>query len=473
MARISCFNLPSLPLQIALRRYAPGHKLPVALVKDDRPSTPLLQLNREARRQGLRPTMRYGEALALVPDLKAEVVSQADLEEAEKEILRVLSRWSPSIEPCPFERGTFWLDPAGLSGLFGTEAHWARSVVAALGTYRYLAHFALGSSRGGTFVLARTQPQSLTKSALEERTTWNRASLALLPLSPTDRRRMKRLGIRTLGDLAKLNPAELLRRFNPSLVSVLNEMSTTDNLPLQPLTVERPKLVRCRFEPAESQVERMLQAIITRLEPELTQLRLRGQLMSELKLLFVAEAALEPEVLRPATPSSDLKLWKRLLNLRLAEKEFRSAITEARLLWSEVALPKASGELFSVPERDLKKGEQALALLRAKWGNTCVLHAVPADSHVPELSFRWEPVERLSPPKPQEPQAEASVRRLFRSPQPGDPVGRFIGSPLRLTQTLANTTIDREYVFLRHGRQIIWVAKDLTTNQTTVLGVLD
>ncbi|NNM53285.1 MAG: hypothetical protein HKM05_01000 [Spirochaetales bacterium] len=472
MARISCFNIPSLPLQIALQRYPPG-QIPVALVKDDRPSSPLLQLNREARRQGLRPTMRYGEALALVPDLKAEVVSHTDLEEAEKEIFRVLSRWSPSIEPCPIERGTFWLDPCGLSGLFGTEVQWARSVVSALGTRRYRAHFAIGSSRGGTFVLARTQQESLTKSATEERRAWNLASLALLPLSPTDRRRMKRLGIRSLGDLAKLNPAELLRRFDPALVSVLNEMSTTDNLPLQPIALERPKLVRCRFEPAESQVERMLQAIVTLLEPELERLRHRGQLMSELKLLFVAESSLEPEVLRPATPSSELKLWKRFLNLRLAEKEFSSAITEVRLLWSEAPLPSVSEDLFLVPDRDLKKGEQALALIRAKWGNACVLHAVPADSHVPELSFRWEPVEKLSPPNPQEPQAKASVRRLFRSPQPGDPAGRPISPPLRLTQTLASVTIDREYFFLRHGRQIVWITKDLKTNETTILGVLD
>ena len=473
MARISCFNIPSLPLQIALRRYPRDHKVPVALVKDDRPSSPLLQLNQQARRQGLRPSMRYGEALALVPDLKAEVVSLTDLETAEKEILRVLSRWSPSVEPCPFERGTFWLDPSGLSGLFGNEAQWARSAAGALEARRFRTNLALGFSRGGTFVLARTKHESITRYPAEERHAWKQASLALIPLEQTDLRRLRRLGIHTLGDLARISPAELLRRFNPTLVSVLSQMSTIDPLPLQAVGLAPPKLVRCRFEPGESQTERMLLAIASLLEPELARLRLRGQLMTELKLLFVAEAGFEPEVLRPAAPSADFRLWKRLLNLRLSEKEFVSAVTEVRLSWSEEPLPQGSEDLFAIPERDLKKGEQALAMIRAKWGNASVLHAVPSDSHVPELSFRWEPLERLSIPKPQEPQAEASVRRLFIEPQTANPAGIPMSPPLRLTQTSGAPSFDREYFFLRRGRQIVWIEKDLPTKTTKILGVID
>ena len=82
MDRLACISIPALPLQLALRRFPQGQSLPVALVKDDRPASPILNLNLAAKKLGLKPGMRYGEALSLVGDLRATVVSNQEVGEA-------------------------------------------------------------------------------------------------------------------------------------------------------------------------------------------------------------------------------------------------------------------------------------------------------------------------------------------------------------------------------------------------------
>ena len=77
MDRLACIDVHNLPLQIALRNHSqPG---PLVLVREDKPTSPILQLNRAAAALRLRIGMRYSEALSIFADLRAVVVSAEDV----------------------------------------------------------------------------------------------------------------------------------------------------------------------------------------------------------------------------------------------------------------------------------------------------------------------------------------------------------------------------------------------------------
>ena len=65
MALRGCISVDRLPLQVLLREN-PGWKgTPVAVTKEERPQSPILALNREARERGLAVGMKYAAALSL------------------------------------------------------------------------------------------------------------------------------------------------------------------------------------------------------------------------------------------------------------------------------------------------------------------------------------------------------------------------------------------------------------------------
>ena len=63
MARLACVNVSALPLQWLLGCHPDWRGLPVAVVTDERAQSPILWVNRQARRQGIRSGMRHAAAL--------------------------------------------------------------------------------------------------------------------------------------------------------------------------------------------------------------------------------------------------------------------------------------------------------------------------------------------------------------------------------------------------------------------------
>ena len=118
MALRGCINIDRLPLQILLKDNPAWKGTPVAVTKEEKPQSPILALNREAREKGLAAGMRYASALSFVPSLRARAVSSERVAEARDRIVRLLSAFTPDIEPCPFDTDAFWVSVDGLRSLF-------------------------------------------------------------------------------------------------------------------------------------------------------------------------------------------------------------------------------------------------------------------------------------------------------------------------------------------------------------------
>ena len=168
-----CISIESLPLQILLKANPAWTGTPVAVTKEEKPQSPILALNREAREKGLAAGMRYANALSLVPNLKARAVAPERIAEARHRIVHVISAFTPDIELCPFDTDALWASVDGLRSLFGTEAEWSREVRKSLSAEGYKAVVVVGFTRYGTYATARSRS---TRRAFSSPTTATRCS---------------------------------------------------------------------------------------------------------------------------------------------------------------------------------------------------------------------------------------------------------------------------------------------------------
>lgn len=477
MDRLACISLPSFALQVALQRAASRPTMPLAVVKDDRPTSLVVHLNRAARDQGLRTGMRYSEALALVCDLKAVTVSPELLDAVRQKIHETLLCWSPQVEACPFDSASFWVGAGGLQGLYGGEAQWGASIRTAVAALGYRATVVVGLTRGGTYVLARSRRSTVVSAEAEQRAL-AQAPITLFPLGRRHQRLLETLGLTTLASVLTIPPGEVARRFGPELGKTLRQLDALVHLPLQSRLPVEP-LFRSRSLESPLADRRVLVSLLEApLQSGLAVLVREAKLLAELRVVFVLESKdLVSEVLRPAEPTTNEGLLLKLLDLRLAQTEFSTPVTEVRLVFLSVALPASTGDLFATPSaRVLGRGAEALALIRAQWGNNSVVRAVLVDSHIPDQSFRWEPVVTLAPPVPPRPAGmTTAVRRIRRKEGPdGNPSGQRVGLPLHLRVVSGRAPIDKEYWFLRtRRREVVWVSWDLLSQVSRWEGVVD
>ena len=155
MALRGCIKIHGMSLQILLGDNPSWKGSPVAVTREEKPQSPILDLNREAREKGLTVGVRYSSALSLVPGLRARPVAPERIQEERGRIARLLSSFTPDIEPCPFDHDAFWVSVEGLRSLFGSESSWMKDVGRALSSSGFPANIVVGFTRFGTYALAR------------------------------------------------------------------------------------------------------------------------------------------------------------------------------------------------------------------------------------------------------------------------------------------------------------------------------
>jgi protein ImuB len=313
----------------------------------------------------------------------------------------------------------------------------------------------------------------------EDRVTQG-APLAVFPLALKSRRLLEKLGIRTLKALSTLAEADLVPRFGPEFLQDLRQLEVLTTLPLQNEEEAPPLTLSARLEAPALDHGRLFPVLEVLLSQAFDLLAPRGRLLAELRLVFVLESgAVITEVLRPAQPTAHRPTLVRLADFRLSRQDFPEPVAELRIGVSDVKAPPSTGELFAPPVvRDELRGAEALALIRAQWGNDAVVRPVLVDHYAPELSYRWESVDGLTPSTPAGAASGSSaVRRVFWSgPTHENPSGQRLSGPLVLQVTAVEPTppIDREYWFLRDRRgEVVWVSRDRHTGQPSLEGWVD
>jgi protein ImuB len=222
----------------------------------------------------------------------------------------------------------------------------------------------------------------------------------------------------------------------------------------------------------------------------------RGEAIQSLQLsLHLERAPLHQEHIEPASPTLDLMLLLELIRLRLAglgEVQLQGAVEEVELLANtvrvraeQVALPGHQ------PRRDMGAAHRALDRIRAAYGERSVTKARIREAHLPEASFRWEPIQHarvgeqndaspvssiirrvyarpkpLPPQKPKEPEAGPSLAK--------DHAIEHMYGPYRVSGGWWKRLVERDYYYAEtdHG-DLLWLFYDRPRKRWFLHGVLD
>ena len=435
--KTACVDVGSFPLQLLLRRHPEWHDRPAAVVSEDKPLGVVVSVNRPARAAGVRVGMRYAAALSLAAHLQAGTIGLGEVAAGVELIIARLLSISPFVEgagpeadveshaACA-EPGVFWLDVSGLQRHHASPAALARTIRRRLGELRFDATVVIGYTRFGTRLLARDARRGwlVTGDAAAERSTARRAPLERLPLDPEVLDLLEKLDVTTVDAFLRLPYAEVLRRFGGEAAEVHRSVRSDLELPVQGNVPASPFLHRRRLSHAETDAGRLQRHIESLLDALLDRLRKEDRAVAALHLrLLLEDGSHHHEMIRPAAPTCERRPLVDLIELRLRALDLSAGVDELAVDAEHVRAHADQATLFrTLRQRDPAAGSEALARIRAQFGNHAVVHAVLSDEHLPEAQFRWQPVSEVVLPRPdarrgREPTATGwLVRRMLRQP---------------------------------------------------------
>jgi protein ImuB len=492
MKRVSCVVLPRLPLQIALRERPHWRSAPVAIVDDEGPNGRITHLDELAKKSRLRIGMRQTVARDLLPSLHTAVVSPEKVTEVSQELVGALQTFSPRVEPM-VEQGVFFIDPEGLRRLYGGYQNWATCIHRYLRARYWKSSVTVGFHRPRAHAVALTREGvSILPSAERERELSNQTPLRELGLAGETCESLTALGIETLGDFLVVPAGELHSRFGEEASALHDSFSESLQLPIQPHAFDEPARISFQVDPPDEDQTRLLFAIKGALHSLLHQVRARAESVQSLELtLHLERAPLHRERVEPASPTLDLMLILELVRLRLSETELSGAVEEVELLANTVlAHPEQSALPGHQPKRDMKAAHRALDRIRAAYGEHSVTKATLRDAHLPEASFRWEPVQhaRIGEQLPA-PDVSPMIRRVYTRPKPLPPrlpkepeagpslvrdhIEHMYG-PYRVSGGWWKRLVERDYYYAEtdHG-DLLWLFYDRPRKRWFLHGVLD
>src|SRR5438105_10892283 len=214
----ACVWIPLFPLRCEEARREGLAGFPSALLAPDT-TRKLWQVSPLARHTGVKPGMTVSQAIGLCPTLRLLEPDPVHYDEQFTQLLSALTEVSPVVEPA--ELGLVYLGCDGLAGIYGSPG----KIIEAL--KRTLECWNVGMSEASSFRLgwgvgkfiawvAASRAQASEAIVLpigEEQKFLASQPIAVLPLDPDIHRRLRQLGIRTLGALAALPEEAIAAQF--------------------------------------------------------------------------------------------------------------------------------------------------------------------------------------------------------------------------------------------------------------------
>jgi protein ImuB len=240
----------------------------------------------EARRYGVRPGQRVTEASALLASLSVHRVSYGELDTALGRVAEVALSFGPTaaiqLRPspggapraawgdAPFD--TVWLDVTGSAHLAGGEEALLAELEERLGALGHRARLSIAGGPRLAQAMARWAPGILgTPGARSSgrypiappRSGEGAQAMALLPvqalpIDPDTVGFLLRLGVLTVGDLARLPRASAAARLGDRAAEVLDLAAGRDDLPLLPYAPPREIVEEASFEEGVENTEALL-----------------------------------------------------------------------------------------------------------------------------------------------------------------------------------------------------------------------
>jgi nucleotidyltransferase/DNA polymerase involved in DNA repair len=212
----ACVWIPLFPLRCEEARREGLATHPTALLAPDL-SRKLWQVSPLARHAGVRPGMTVSQAIGLCPTLRLCEPDPVHYDECFARLLAALSEVSPVVEPA--DLGVAYVGGDGLEGIYGGPEKVIEAIKCVVrpkglrGTWcvrigwgqgKFVAWVAASRAKPGEAVIVPSGGEGNYLAA---------QPIAVLPLDPDTHRRLRQLGIRTLGALAALPEEAVTAQF--------------------------------------------------------------------------------------------------------------------------------------------------------------------------------------------------------------------------------------------------------------------
>ena len=209
----ACVWIPLFPLRCEEARHEGLATYPTALLAPDT-TRKLWQVSSLARHAGVKPGMTVSQAIGLCPTLRLIEPDPVHYDEQFAVLLAALGEVSPVVEPA--ELGLVYVGVDGLIGIYGSP----KKIIEALHqtvrpSDRQTVRLGWGVGKFTAWVAAsRAKPsEAIVVPAGEEQKFLASQPIAVLPLDTDIHRRLRQLGVRTLGALAALPEAAVTAQF--------------------------------------------------------------------------------------------------------------------------------------------------------------------------------------------------------------------------------------------------------------------
>ena len=387
--RFACALVRNFALRLWLARQPGTRSGAVALADRPGDAAVIRQCSDDAAKAGVRPGMTAAQGHSLCADLHVISFSDVPVEAEAQKLVAHLQNLSPEVEArAP---GMYLLLASGLARLYGSEAGFAATVVAAVRSHSLpvtvgvadtttAARIAALISAPGTFTII---PRGREQRFLQ------RLDVDFLQPTPRVAQQLKALGLSTFAQIAALPAGELVRRFGPE-GALLHDLACG--------------LERTRFCPAALPSDRSCAASfapsLTRLPAVIAHLhRLTDELFGALLVRGCAAAALHVELqledgtsehlaLAVSRPAVSAAPFLRQVNERLLKIRFLSGVI--RLAATLGGVTQAAS-----PQLELRRPGRLCAASAGSRSVPSSPTAVPVSiprlvtSHLPEESFEF------------------------------------------------------------------------------------
>ena len=420
MRRVLCVWFPRLATECLIRSYRDGGRPVVTVVHG---GTKVADVSEAAEAAGVRPGMGWSDARARCPSLLASPPDREREARAMKAAARAAERHGPWVV-----RGMddLLVDVTGTAHLFGGERAMLEDCRRVFAEGGWSVRAAVAGGAGAAWGLARFAGAELTIGTPEE---VRGLPVEALRLDAEGATRLRRVGLRCIGDLASRSRTALAERFGERLIRCLDRMLEGEGNGSEPLGVRSPRPeLRVDWEAMEplrdpASVEAVCAALLERLCARLR----RGDLGARKMLLvpgFDAPGSERRRVeVRAGRGLRDPERWLELFRERPEAFDPESGVIRLDLAATAVEPfdPEAGSDREGLWER-----------LSARLGSRNLVRFRPAARHRPEAAFEVEPV--LAPNGVKRSKGLAGFGkarrplRLLASPEPVG-VGAATGDP--------------------------------------------
>ena len=396
-------------------------------------------LEKRALKLGLRVGQSLANARAMLDPLE---VVEAD-EGADAILLEQIAAWCERFTPyvaIDSPNGLF-LDVTGATHLFGGERSMLDTVASLLQKQGFKVAIGMASTATAARAVSRYAPKTIIAIGKEAQ---GLASLPVAALACDNAiaHALKRAGLKTIGQVASRQRAELCSRFGKGFVSILECALGQSESPISPRIPIPDYMAEHRFaEPITS--EAIVLATLRSLAHSIADvLEQRGQGARILEALFFrADGAVRRIDLQTGAPTRDPNLIERLFRLKLdALADPLDAGFGYDLIRLEATLAQRS-EAKNVGFEDASHADkdisQLVDTLSTRFGKHRVLRFISQDTHIPEAASVAVPAQETMGSSLRWPLRQPSIgpRRplcLFERPEPVDVVAAVPeGPPLR------------------------------------------